>query len=73
MLAVSGEYKSKYKTLEETKFPQLLCYRETHTQRHKAANFIYFIYIFVAKIHQKVPHEYIHGEASILENFQKEN
>jgi hypothetical protein len=48
------------------KFSQLLYYRETHTQRCKAANFIFF----VAKIRQKVPHENIHGEVSVLENFQ---
>jgi hypothetical protein len=39
-----------------------------HTKRRKAA---YFILFFVAKIRQKVPHENIHGEASVLENFQK--
>jgi hypothetical protein len=27
----------------------------------------------VAKICRKVPHENIHGEASVLENFQKKN
>jgi hypothetical protein len=52
------------------KFLQLLYYRKRHTQKRKATNFILFL---VAKIRRKVPHENIHGEASILKKFQKEN
>ncbi len=44
---------------------------ERHTQRRKAANFNLIYFIFERKIRWKVPHENIHGEASILENFQK--
>jgi hypothetical protein len=50
------------------KFPQLLYYRERDTQRRKEANSILFIYLFVAKIRQKVPHENIYGEGNFLEN-----
>jgi hypothetical protein len=53
------------------KFLQLLYYQERHTQRCKAANFIFILFYFVAKIRQKVSRENIHGEVSALENFQK--
>jgi hypothetical protein len=55
------------------KFSQLLYYQERHTQRHKAAILFFIFIFFVAKIRRKVPHENIHGEASVLENFQKKN
>jgi hypothetical protein len=58
---------------QEMKISQLLYYWERHTQRHKAAIFIFIFNFFVAKIHWKVPHENIHGEVSVLENFQKKN
>ncbi len=45
--------------------------QERHTQRRKATNFLIFYLLFVTKIRWKVPHENIHGEASVLENFQK--
>jgi hypothetical protein len=47
---------------------------ERHT--HKGATqliFLIFFNFFVAKIRRKVPHESIHGEASVLEIFQKKN
>jgi hypothetical protein len=37
---------------------------------HKGAKQLIFIFL-VAKICEKVPFENIHGEASVLENFQK--
>jgi hypothetical protein len=55
------------------KFLQLLYYQETHTQRRKTTIFIFIFIFFVAKIRRKVPHENIHGEANVLENFQKKN
>jgi hypothetical protein len=48
--------------------------RDTHkgtTQRFFLFFFCFFF--FVAKIRRKVPHENIHGEATVLENFQKKN
>jgi hypothetical protein len=44
--------------------------RETHTKT-QSSYFILFFKFFVTKIRWKVPHENKYGEASILENFQK--
>jgi hypothetical protein len=46
--------------------------RDTHKGATQLILFLFF-YFFVAKIRRKVPHENIHGEASVLENFQKKN
>ncbi len=55
-------------TMKSLDFFKPYLFRETHTQRHKATNLFLF---FVAKICRKVPHENIHGETSVLENFPK--
>jgi hypothetical protein len=60
--------------LEETreiKFSQLLYYKKDTKKNTKQLILILFFNFFVAKIRQKVPHENIHGEASVLQNFQK--
>ncbi len=51
--------------------PPVSLNQERHTQKCKATNFIFILFFFVTKICWKVPHENIHGEASILEIFQK--
>jgi hypothetical protein len=53
--------------------PPVSLNQERHTQRRKAATFIFIFYFFVKKIRWKVPHENIYGEANILENFPKKN
>jgi hypothetical protein len=65
------ETHTQLEEIQEMKFLQLLYYRETHTQRRKATNFIFILIFFVVKIHRKVPRENIHGEASVLEIFKK--
>jgi hypothetical protein len=51
--------------------PPVSLNQERHTQRRKAVNFIFILFICCDENPLKVPHENIHGEASILENFQK--
>jgi hypothetical protein len=45
--------------------------QERHTQRRKAANFIFILFYFFDENRLESPHENRHGEASFLENFQK--
>jgi hypothetical protein len=51
------------------KFPQLLDYPERDKGAKELILFL-FIYLFVAKVRQNIPHENIHGEGNLLENFQ---
>jgi hypothetical protein len=46
--------------------------RDTHKGAKQLILFLFIIF-FVVKICRKVPHENIHGEASVLENFKKKN
>jgi hypothetical protein len=53
--------------------PPVSLNQERHTQRRKAANFNLFYFIFCDENPLKSPTWKHHGEASILENFQKKN
>jgi hypothetical protein len=66
-------YTSGYPWPSDTvKSPGFFKPRQTHKGVKQLVLFLFYLF-FVKKIRWKVPHENIHGEASILENFQKKN